>query len=88
LTWASSVSDFIHVVFRARPAVGGAPTCKKVQDPFEPTENQLGLLNLSPHDIGDKGFYYGRGCANCNDTGYKGRRGYLNAGDQRTGFAP
>src|ERR1700677_1428955 len=49
--------------------------CKKCRTPFEPTETQLSLLNLSPHDIGDKVFYYGRGCAGCNDTGYKGRRG-------------
>jgi type IV pilus assembly protein PilB len=49
--------------------------CKKCRTPFEPTENQLSLLNLSPHDIGDKVFYYGRGCANCNDTGYRGRKG-------------
>jgi type IV pilus assembly protein PilB len=49
--------------------------CKKCRTPFEPTESQLSMLNLSPHDIGDKVFYYGRGCANCNDTGYKGRRG-------------
>jgi len=48
---------------------------KKCRTPFEPTENQLSLLNLSPHDIGDKAFYYGRGCGNCNDTGYKGRKG-------------
>ena len=50
-------------------------TCKKCRTPFEPTENQLALLNLSPHDLGDKVFYYGRGCSNCNDTGYKGRKG-------------
>ena len=49
--------------------------CKKCRTPFEPTENQLSLLNLSPHDVGDKVFYYGRGCAACNDTGYRGRRG-------------
>jgi type IV pilus assembly protein PilB len=49
--------------------------CKKCRTPFEPTESQLRLLNLSPHDIGDKVFYYGRGCSNCNDTGYKGRKG-------------
>jgi type IV pilus assembly protein PilB len=49
--------------------------CKQCRTPFEPTESQLALLNLSPHDMGDKVFYYGRGCANCNDTGYKGRRG-------------
>ncbi|HSH93810.1 MAG TPA: ATPase, T2SS/T4P/T4SS family, partial [Roseimicrobium sp.] len=49
--------------------------CKKCRAPFEPTENQLSQLNLSPYDIGDKVFYYGRGCQNCNDTGYKGRKG-------------
>src|SRR5438034_7767440 len=50
-------------------------TCKKCRTPFEPTESQLSLLNLSPHDIGDKVFYYGRGCSVCNDTGYRGRKG-------------
>jgi type IV pilus assembly protein PilB len=49
--------------------------CKKCRTPFEPTEHQLSQLNLSPHDIGDKVFYYGRGCAACNDTGYRGRKG-------------
>jgi len=49
--------------------------CKNCQTPFEPTEDQLALLNLSPHDLGDKVFYYGRGCSTCNDTGYKGRKG-------------
>ncbi|MBI4658481.1 MAG: Flp pilus assembly complex ATPase component TadA [Verrucomicrobia bacterium] len=49
--------------------------CKKCRTPFEPTENQLSLMNLSPHDLGDKVFYYGRGCAACNDTGYRGRKG-------------
>jgi type IV pilus assembly protein PilB len=49
--------------------------CRKCRTPFEPTESQLALLNLSPNDIGDKVFYYGRGCSTCNDTGYKGRRG-------------
>ncbi len=50
-------------------------TCKKCRTAFEPTESQLAMLNLSPHDLGDKVFYYGRGCTNCNDTGYKGRKG-------------
>ena len=49
--------------------------CKNCRTPFEPTEAQLSLLNLSPHDLGDKVFYYGRGCATCNDTGYRGRKG-------------
>jgi len=49
--------------------------CKSCRTPFEPTENQLSLLNLSPYDLGDKVFYYGRGCSTCNDTGYRGRKG-------------
>ena len=49
--------------------------CKNCRTPFEPTEAQLALLNLSPHDLGDKVFYYGRGCSTCNDTGYRGRKG-------------
>ena len=49
--------------------------CKNCRTPFEPTEEQLALLNLSPHDLGDKVFHYGRGCSTCNDTGYKGRKG-------------
>ncbi len=49
--------------------------CKNCRTPFEPTESQLALLNLSPHDLGEKVFYYGRGCSSCNDTGYRGRKG-------------
>jgi type IV pilus assembly protein PilB len=49
--------------------------CKHCRTPFEPTETQLTLLNLSAHDLGDKTFYYGRGCSACNDTGYRGRKG-------------
>jgi type IV pilus assembly protein PilB len=49
--------------------------CKECRTPFEPTESQLAMLNLSPHDLGEKVFYYGRGCSTCNDTGYRGRKG-------------
>ena len=49
--------------------------CAKCCSPFEPTDNQLSQLNLSTFDLGDKTFFYGRGCETCNDTGYKGRSG-------------
>ena len=49
--------------------------CKNCRTPFEPTEQQLSLLGLSPYDLGDKVFHYGRGCSTCSDTGYKGRKG-------------
>ena len=49
--------------------------CKNCRTPFEPTESQLAMLNLSPHDLGDKVFHYGRGCQTCHDSGYRGRKG-------------
>lgn len=49
--------------------------CTSCRAPYEPTENVLASLGLTPHDIGDKTFYYGKGCEACNHTGYKGRKG-------------
>ncbi len=49
--------------------------CLACRTPYEPTEEVLRQIGLSPSEIGDKQFYYGRGCPNCNNTGYKGRKG-------------
>jgi type IV pilus assembly protein PilB len=49
--------------------------CTNCRTPYEPTEAVLAQLGLSPHEIGDKSFYYGKGCDACNHTGYKGRKG-------------
>ncbi len=49
--------------------------CSRCKTPFEPTEQQLEQLGLSPHDLGDKSFSFGRGCGECNDSGYRGRKG-------------
>ncbi len=49
--------------------------CLECRTPYEPSEVALSQLGLSPHEIGDKQFYYGKGCDTCNNTGYKGRKG-------------
>ncbi|MFZ4482914.1 MAG: GspE/PulE family protein [Chthoniobacterales bacterium] len=49
--------------------------CSKCIAPNEPTEEELMLLGLSAHEVGDKHFYKGRGCDDCGDTGYRGRKG-------------
>ncbi len=49
--------------------------CTNCRTAYEPTEAVLAQLGLSPHEIGDKNFYYGKGCDVCNNTGYKGRKG-------------
>jgi type IV pilus assembly protein PilB len=47
--------------------------CPQCKTPFEPTEEMLMELNLTPDDVRGKQFYYGKGCEFCNGTGYKGR---------------
>ena len=42
---------------------------------YKPNDSLLAQLELSKRDIGDRQFFYGKGCDACNDTGYKGRRG-------------
>jgi type IV pilus assembly protein PilB len=49
--------------------------CTKCKTQFDPTEAQLSQLKLLPEDVGDKVFYYGKGCSRCNGTGYRGRTG-------------
>jgi type IV pilus assembly protein PilB len=49
--------------------------CPNCRTPYEPSEAILRQIGLSVHEIGDKNFYYGTGCDQCNNTGYKGRKG-------------
>jgi type IV pilus assembly protein PilB len=49
--------------------------CTACRTPYEPSETLLRQIGLSVHDVGDKNFYYGTGCEQCNHTGYKGRKG-------------
>lgn len=49
--------------------------CTGCRTGYEPSEQVLLALGLSIHDLGDKAFYYGKGCESCNHTGYKGRKG-------------
>lgn len=49
--------------------------CTRCRTAYEPSEAVLGQLGLSAYDVGDKEFFYGKGCDACNHTGYKGRKG-------------
>jgi type IV pilus assembly protein PilB len=49
--------------------------CPQCRSTYEPKATVLEQLNLSSHDVGNRHFYYGKGCESCNDTGYKGRKG-------------
>ena len=49
--------------------------CSQCRTPYQPNEALLAELGISRRDIGEKQFYYGKGCDACNNTGYKGRKG-------------
>src|SRR4051812_5315170 len=49
--------------------------CLNCKSAYEPTEEQLMELELRRDDVVGKTFYYGKGCENCNNTGYRGRMG-------------
>jgi len=49
--------------------------CKECRSAYEPSEAILSQLGVSPHELGDKNFYTGRGCEACGQTGYRGRIG-------------
>ncbi len=49
--------------------------CRQCRTTYEPSDTFLAELGISRADIGDKKFYYGKGCDACNNTGYKGRKG-------------
>jgi type IV pilus assembly protein PilB len=49
--------------------------CKECRAPYEPNDSMLSQLGVSMADLAGKEFYTGRGCSECNNTGYKGRKG-------------
>ncbi len=48
------------------------PSCK---EPYIPTDDDLEEFAVSRDEVEDITFYHGRGCDDCNFTGYKGRLG-------------
>ncbi len=49
--------------------------CSSCRTEYVPEDSELELLGLTREDVGDRRFYYGKGCSNCNNTGFKGRIG-------------
>ncbi len=49
--------------------------CKNCRVAYEAGEGVLSEMGLTKEDTQDRPFYYGKGCAECNETGYRGRKG-------------
>ena len=49
--------------------------CSTCRTAYEPGHDLIELLDVDPLEIADKDFYYGDGCPECSNTGYRGRIG-------------
>jgi len=66
------ISSTLEAILAQRLTRTICPQCKT---PYTPDEETLKRMSLTRHDVGERSFYYGAGCTNCNGTGYKGRKG-------------
>lgn len=49
--------------------------CRHCRTAYEPDQSVISMLQADPIEIAEKQFFYGKGCSECNRTGYKGRQG-------------
>ena len=49
--------------------------CPKCKEPYTPTPADIKASGLTPEQVGTGKFMHGKGCTNCNKTGYRGRQG-------------
>lgn len=49
--------------------------CTNCKRPYEPTPEVLKRLDLTPEQVQGRPFYFGAGCDQCNQSGYKKRKG-------------
>ncbi|MBU6410566.1 MAG: Flp pilus assembly complex ATPase component TadA, partial [Verrucomicrobia bacterium] len=49
--------------------------CKKCAEPYQPTDQEMRALQLTPEMLKEATLMKGRGCANCSNTGNRGRFG-------------
>ena len=49
--------------------------CTRCKTPYDPTDQELMELDLTPEDIAGRQLFRGERCDHCNQSGYKGRTG-------------
>ncbi len=49
--------------------------CSSCKKEFTPKKDMLESLELNPNELGDRMFFFGAGCEDCNQSGYRGRTG-------------
>src|SRR6266581_3352767 len=77
---ASLTGHLVFTTLHTNDAPGAIPRllrsiCCQCRATYQPNDALLAELGISRGEIGDKQFFYGKGCDACNNTGYKGRKG-------------
>lgn len=49
--------------------------CEKCKEPYQPQETELRLLGPAAKQLAEAQLFHGKGCADCQFTGYRGRLG-------------
>ena len=49
--------------------------CRRCAAPYSPPESELRALSIDPNNVSNATFMKGKGCNDCNKTGYRGRFG-------------
>lgn len=49
--------------------------CTTCRTAYEPDQELIDRLGVDPIEIADKQFFFGKGCADCGGSGYRGRQG-------------
>ena len=49
--------------------------CPKCKEPYTPTPAEIKASGITAEQLGNGKFMHGKGCSNCNKTGYRGRQG-------------
>lgn len=47
--------------------------CPECKTPYHPSDEEIYEINMKPEDLEGRRFYYGKGCNNCKNIGYRGR---------------
>ena len=66
------ISASLEAILAQRLVRRICPSCRTA---YEPGHELIEMLDVDPLEIADKDFFYGDGCADCSNTGYRGRIG-------------
>ena len=66
------ISASLEAILAQRLVRRICPSCRTA---YEPGQDMVEMLEVDALEIADKDFYYGEGCSECSNTGYRGRIG-------------